>query len=142
MLAHGRWFSPDTPASSTTKTGRHDIAEILPKVALNTKKIKSNQPSVIGNLVWFWLSCLDVFDIFLPINSLFEYIGVQHIVCCVCLRLVYPMLSFSLNYPFKIATSVFCNVYSMLIWLSNLPWTRIYTEGQHCTIFSEVVKTN
>jgi hypothetical protein len=26
-----------TPASSTIKTGRHDIAEILLKVALNTK---------------------------------------------------------------------------------------------------------
>jgi hypothetical protein len=37
LLAHGRWFSPSTPASSTTKTGRHDIAEILLKVALNTK---------------------------------------------------------------------------------------------------------
>jgi hypothetical protein len=34
LLAHGRWFSPDTPASSITKTGRHDIAEILLKVAL------------------------------------------------------------------------------------------------------------
>jgi len=31
LLAHGRWFSP---ASSTTKTGCHDIAEILLKVAL------------------------------------------------------------------------------------------------------------
>jgi hypothetical protein len=39
LLAHGRWFSP---ASSTTKTGRHDIAEILLKVALNTKKSKSS----------------------------------------------------------------------------------------------------
>jgi hypothetical protein len=29
LLAQGRWFSPGTPASSTTKTGRHDIAEIL-----------------------------------------------------------------------------------------------------------------
>jgi hypothetical protein len=38
LLAHGRWFSPATPASSTTKTGRHDIAEILLKVVLNTKK--------------------------------------------------------------------------------------------------------
>jgi hypothetical protein len=37
LLSHGRWFSPGTPASSTTKTGRHDIAEILLKVALNTK---------------------------------------------------------------------------------------------------------
>ena len=36
LLAHGRWFSPGTPVSSTTKTGRHDIAEILLKVALNT----------------------------------------------------------------------------------------------------------
>jgi hypothetical protein len=41
LLAHGRWFSPDTPASSTTKTDRHDIAEILLKVAL--KHQKSNQ---------------------------------------------------------------------------------------------------
>jgi hypothetical protein len=39
-LAHGRWFSPGTSASSTTKTFRHDIAEILLKVALNIKKIK------------------------------------------------------------------------------------------------------
>jgi hypothetical protein len=39
-LAHGRWFSPDTPASSTTKTGGHDIAEIFLKVALKHKKIK------------------------------------------------------------------------------------------------------
>jgi hypothetical protein len=37
LLAHGRWFSPGTPASSTTKTGRHEIAEILLKVTLNTK---------------------------------------------------------------------------------------------------------
>jgi hypothetical protein len=39
LLAHGRWFSPGTLDSSTTKTVRHDIAEILLKVALNTKKI-------------------------------------------------------------------------------------------------------
>ena len=37
LLAQGRWFSPGIPASSTTKTGGHDIAEILLKVALNTK---------------------------------------------------------------------------------------------------------
>jgi hypothetical protein len=28
-----------SPASSTTKTGRHDIAEILLKVALNAKNV-------------------------------------------------------------------------------------------------------
>ena len=41
LLAQGRWFSPGTPASSTTNTGRHDIAEILLKVALNTKNSNS-----------------------------------------------------------------------------------------------------
>ena len=32
----GRWFSHETPASSTNKTHRHDITKILLKVALNT----------------------------------------------------------------------------------------------------------
>ena len=33
-LAAGQWFSPGTPVSSTNKTDRHDIKEILLKVAL------------------------------------------------------------------------------------------------------------
>ena len=37
LLAQSRWFSSGTSASSTTKAGRHDRAEILLKVALNTK---------------------------------------------------------------------------------------------------------
>jgi hypothetical protein len=37
LLVQGRWFSPGTPASFITKTGRHDISEILLKVALSTK---------------------------------------------------------------------------------------------------------
>jgi hypothetical protein len=32
----GRWFSPDTPVSSTNETDCHDMNEILLKVALNT----------------------------------------------------------------------------------------------------------
>ena len=47
LLPQGRWFSPGTPASSTTKTGRHDIAKILLKVALNTKNSNSNYISSI-----------------------------------------------------------------------------------------------
>ena len=35
-LATGRWFSPGTPVSSTNRTDRHDIAEILLRVAINT----------------------------------------------------------------------------------------------------------
>jgi hypothetical protein len=46
LLANGWWFSPGTPASSTTKTGRHEIAEILLKVALNTKNKNKNQWSL------------------------------------------------------------------------------------------------
>jgi hypothetical protein len=37
LLAHGWWFSPGTLASSTTKTGRHDIAEIGVKTPKNPK---------------------------------------------------------------------------------------------------------
>jgi hypothetical protein len=32
----GQWFSPGTFVSSTNKTDRHDITEILLKVELNT----------------------------------------------------------------------------------------------------------
>jgi hypothetical protein len=35
-LSAGRWFSPNTLVSSTNNTGRHDITEILMKVALST----------------------------------------------------------------------------------------------------------
>jgi hypothetical protein len=35
LLAHGRGFSPGTPAASATNYGLRDKAEILLKVALN-----------------------------------------------------------------------------------------------------------
>ena len=63
-LATGQWFSPSTPVSSINKTDRHDIAEILVKVALNT----INQSSVLNNddwhdteilrLYWCWVTSL------------------------------------------------------------------------------------
>jgi hypothetical protein len=51
LLARGRWFSPGTPASSTTKTGRHDIAEILLKVVLNTQKINKSINQSINQVI-------------------------------------------------------------------------------------------
>ena len=54
LLAHGRWFSPGTPASSTTKTGRHDIAEILLKVALKHQKSIS-QSNMLSRALLEWL---------------------------------------------------------------------------------------
>jgi hypothetical protein len=49
LHAHGRLFSPGTPASSTTKTGHHDIAEILLKVALSTKNQSINRKTGKSN---------------------------------------------------------------------------------------------
>jgi hypothetical protein len=44
-----RWFSLGIPASATTKTGRHDIAETLLKVGLSTiSQIKSNHISDVS----------------------------------------------------------------------------------------------
>ena len=48
LPAQGRWFSPGTPVSSTSKTDRHDIAEILLKVALNP--IPSIHPFILSLL--------------------------------------------------------------------------------------------
>jgi hypothetical protein len=54
LLAHGWWFSPGTQASSITKTGYNYLAEILLKVALNTKnphkkrRKKSISPKGLG----------------------------------------------------------------------------------------------
>ena len=51
LLAHGRWFSP---ASSTTKTGRHDIAEILLKVALKHQKSNPFRGHVKYSFILSW----------------------------------------------------------------------------------------
>ena len=37
MNAAGRWFSPCIPVSSTNKTERHELTEILLEVVLNIK---------------------------------------------------------------------------------------------------------
>jgi hypothetical protein len=48
LLAHGRWFSPGTPASSTTKTGHHDIAKIAES---GVKYNKSNQIKSVSPII-------------------------------------------------------------------------------------------
>jgi hypothetical protein len=58
-LATCRWFSRDNPVSTTNKTDRDDIAEILLKVALNT----INQTKTNLNLILSW--CFYVSSIFL-----------------------------------------------------------------------------
>jgi len=44
----GLWFSPGTLVSFTNKTDRHDITEILLKVALNTIKLNPNNKNKIA----------------------------------------------------------------------------------------------
>jgi hypothetical protein len=65
LVAHGRWFSLCTLASSTTKTDRHDIAEILLKVALkkNPPKVKIVKYDLILFLVGFFL---------MPLSTIFQ----------------------------------------------------------------------
>ena len=48
LLAHGRWFSPGTPASSTTKTGSHHIAES----GVKHNKSSLNHFYIINALCW------------------------------------------------------------------------------------------
>jgi len=50
----GWWFSPGTPVSSTNNTYRHDITELLLKVALNTITL-TMQCDVICKFFLFWL---------------------------------------------------------------------------------------
>ena len=45
------------------------------------------------------------------LRDLFAHSGVQHIVCCVFLHFVYPVLTVSLDFSFLIALSVLSNVY-------------------------------
>jgi hypothetical protein len=52
-LETARWFSP---VSSTNKTGRHDITEILLKVALNTRNQPTNlYESVISHWLYIYI---------------------------------------------------------------------------------------
>ena len=51
LLVRGRWFSSGkNPTSSTTKTGRHDIAEILLKVVLNTNNQMKSSSTFVCSL--------------------------------------------------------------------------------------------
>ena len=74
LLAHGRWFSPGTPASTSTKTGRHGIAEILLKLALNTiNQIKLNQILDNANILFRLYSFIYFFVIDNFHISYFDY---------------------------------------------------------------------
>jgi hypothetical protein len=70
-LSAGGWFSPGTLVFSTNETDRHDIAEILLKMALTTMTIT---PSLVVvswnacNIDTFWL-LIYIYDFFLAFYS-------------------------------------------------------------------------
>ena len=51
-IATGWWFSPGTPVSSTNKTDRHDMTEILLKVVLNTINQINHFYRFFRSLLW------------------------------------------------------------------------------------------
>jgi hypothetical protein len=73
LLDHGRWFSLSTLASSITKTGRHDIAEILLKVALISFRLEINCLMISTLGTFDYLICLG----FMVVNATFNNISVD-----------------------------------------------------------------
>jgi len=55
-LATGRWFSVGTPVSSTNKTDRPDITEILLKVVLNTITLSLSP----ANIQYLWCETQEI----------------------------------------------------------------------------------
>ena len=58
--------------------------------------------------------------------TLFVFVRVQHRLCCVFLRLVYLMLTVSLDCPFLIVPSIFSNVYFKLKYICQLYLSILY----------------
>ena len=57
LSATGQWFSAGTPASSTNKNDRHDVTEMLLKMALNTVTLTHK----VYMIDWLILKVMDKF---------------------------------------------------------------------------------
>ena len=87
LLARGRWFSPGTPAFSTTKTGRHDIVEILLKVALNTinhQIVIWNKFSQSSDNILCKTHTILVANLYSCVTHAVNKTRTDHLVCCLC----------------------------------------------------------
>jgi len=62
------WFSLGTPVSSTNKTDRHEITEILLKVALSTRPL-AQQVQVAVNYLKEWLIQFITFFLYIVRNE-------------------------------------------------------------------------
>ena len=72
-LTAGWWFSSGTPVSSTNKTERHDIAEILLKVVFNTRTLTllPQFKADVFPILLIWISPQEDLCISFSLNLLF-----------------------------------------------------------------------
>ena len=128
LLAHGRWFSPDAPASSLTKTGRHDIAEILLKVALK------HQKSIKENRFMDSDSPFGIFHLYLWSPPLFIEVPVPRQDSersCICVRCI----DFASFYDFDIYFGIVPTVwYILFIMILLLKFQEILFSNIPCTV--------
>ena len=94
-LAAGRWFSPGTPASSTSKADGHVITEILLKVVLNT--INLNQSIKLGIYM-----CGELYILNLEDQRFNTSVGGSKNVDCFSLFIIYKTLIFSRQYKIPV----------------------------------------
>ena len=70
-LTAGQWFSLDTPVSSTNKTDRHDITEILLKMALHTITLTLTRDGWCYSIKQSYIICVTIdFNNFLYLTIL------------------------------------------------------------------------
>jgi hypothetical protein len=116
LLAHGRWFSPGTPASSTTKTGRHDIAEILLKVVLKHQKSKSNQSYITMDL-----QCINIDkDVYTYHNGFTMYKDTQW--CVHISKWVYDVQAYTMMCTHHNGCTMYSTHHCVYVYIVNPVW--------------------
>ena len=103
-FATGRWFSPGPPFSSTNKTDRHDIAEILLKVALNSIKQTNKQTTLTFRFSPEPPSNTHTYSI----NETFEHKYKKSVMVC-CPVILFNNLVYLYSYHSTVSTGLFCN---------------------------------
>ena len=132
-LATGRWFFPGTPVSSTNKTDRHDITEILLKVALNTINQPANHHLLLCLPILFYFIYPDYNLVLMLLCSffliLFFVLGGSYL-----LRLLFSLVLFALLFFF-----LFCGFFSHLIRVLTILSHTVDKEAITNKYFSYIV---
>ena len=122
------WFSPGTPASSTTKTGRHDIAES------GVKHQKSNQINhVLGFYTYFIFNMLYVQFLNRLYDITYLVWGSLHLITCSKIE----------NIPYNIIFTTKLNDSSILITI--ISWDNLSLANEYVgdiTIPTYIIRYN